>query len=347
MKIDKLIEKTTEKSEKKKWKVVVGIVVGLILALSIISVYLFVYVDVDTYLSETKGMVALYDFYDLKVGEDESAVFFVGSSVMGLSVYPPYIDEELSRRGYNIKTYNLLVESDIPLERSLEIQKIIDSKPSLVIYGVTYRSVISGISQNRLEQRTKLVYPRLNIRPDSLYLFTDEELREYVFQPPTWIYLKTFVKSAMTYNGKSASSHTWDYTVDPYGIGFRTAYSAQKNPDKIIQEAENPYDEWHPTVTDEHTRYKEALLYNVQTLEDAGIPVIILNMPLHPLTSEKITNESRQNFYNLLNQTGAVWYDMEYDYGDEFFRDSHHAMFETGTPVFSSRMVDLIIQEMS
>ena len=115
---------------------------------------------------------------------------------------------------------------------------------------------------------------------------------------------------------------------------------------EIVEASQDPNDVWRPVVTNESTICKDALLYNVRTLQNAGIPVIIINMPLHPLFSEKVTDESRQNFFDLLNQTGAKWFDMEKDYGDEFFRDSHHAMFEEGALVFSPRMADLIIQEL-
>ena len=55
----------------------------------------------------------------------------------------------------------------------------------------------------------------------------------------------------------------------------------------------------------------------------------------------------KQIFYGLLNQTGATWYDMERDYDSSFFRDTHHARFDTGALVFAPVMADLIIQELS
>ena len=129
-----------------------------------------------------------------------------------------------------------------------------------------------------------------------------------------------------------------------YTLDTRYKRTAGKNPEQILKEANDPDDPWHPIVTNESTRYKQALIYNVQTLQNAGIPVVLINMPLHPLTSEKITDESRQNFYDLLNETGAKWYDMELGCGDEYFFDSHHMTFY-GATQFAPRMAELIISE--
>ena len=100
MKIDRLIEKTTEKDGVKKWKVIVGIVVGLVIVFCLSYCYVYWYVDLDEYLSETKDIVSLYEFYDAKVGEDETAVFFIGNSIVGHPVYPPEINRILNEKGY-------------------------------------------------------------------------------------------------------------------------------------------------------------------------------------------------------------------------------------------------------
>ena len=353
MKIDRLIEETTEKDGVKKWKVIVGIVVGLGIVFAGLYGYIFVYSDVDTYLQDRKLITNLYDFYDLKVGNDETAVYFIGSSIIGRSIYPPEINNILSEKGYDIKTYNLYYTGDIPLERSLEIQKIIDSNPSLVIYGVTYRSVVSGYDKARFSERVNLVYDRLDVRDDAYVLFTPSEIEE-ICSIPNLDYFMSFVDSAQSYKasiqkyGISKNAMLYDYAIDPYGFNYRVNLDKNDETESaILKAANNPNNSWRPIITNESTRYKDAFLYNVKTLQDAGVPVVIINMPIHPLVSEKITDESRQNFYGLLNQTGATWYDMERDYDSAFFRDTVHARFDTGALVFAPVMADLIIQELS
>ena len=57
---------------------------------------------IDEYLNETKEIIHLYDFYDLNIGEDQTAVYFIGSSIIGCSIYPSYINQNLSIQGYKL-----------------------------------------------------------------------------------------------------------------------------------------------------------------------------------------------------------------------------------------------------
>jgi len=52
--------------------------------------------------------------------------------------------------------------------------------------------------------------------------------------------------------------------------------------------------------------------------------VIVINMPLNPLLSARISNETRKNYFNFLNQTGVEYYDFERAFSGEFFVDLTH-----------------------
>ena len=342
LKIVDLLNRTVrEETEIKRSIVVAGI--GAVLCITLGSFFCIFYLaDVDGYLQDTKYIINLYDFYDKKVGENEKAVFFIGSSVMAHFVYPPEINRFVKKNYSNVTAYNLYLGSDIPIERSLEIQKIIDARPSLVIYGITYRSVTDKLDYGSFFERTKLVYSRLDIRNDSLFLYTAYE-NNYFREPLSILGKRMYILSAIDYK-LNQNTQLINYTFDPFGEPLRMSFK-KHTLEEISAEVNDQHNEkWHPVVTNESTRYKDALLYNVKTLQDAGIPVIILNMPLHPLLSEKITDESRVNFYNLLNETGSIWYDLEHDYDGDYFWDSHHATFD-GALKFAPRMADLIIEQ--
>ena len=74
--------------------------------------------------------------------------------------------------------------------------------------------------------------------------------------------------------------------------------------------------------------------------------MVILNMPLHPLISEHVTEESRENFFALLDSTGALWYDYEFACPDDdyWYKDGHHIAPETGAKQFAPQMAELIIE---
>lgn len=346
MKMDRLIEKTTESGESKKWKVIVGIVVGLVFGGALfVGVCVVTESVIDRYLYSEKEVLHLYEFYDEKIGLEKSVVYFLGSSMIGDSIYTGGINEGLANAGYNITTYCLVMQGDTPHRRTVQIQNIIESSPSLVVIGVTYRDLIDPLWPS---ERVILVHDSLNIRDDSLHLFSDNEISDFNVEPNIF-YKKQYLLNSLHY--QESSSHMWDYYSHPYP-GMRHISSDNISDlivdldDSALISALNGVDkDYVGELPSELTTYKEALIYNVQTLQDSGIPVVVINMPLHPITSSYITDESRQNMYDLLNQTGAVWYDMECDYDETFFRDNHHAS-KYGALQFTPVVTDIIIQEM-
>ena len=354
MEIDKLIEKTTKKDGEKKWKVVAGIILGLVLSLSILYGLYAVTEPIvksgDTSLSTIDN---LYAFYDLNIGNEETAVYFLGSSLTSFEIYSPLIDEELQKRGYDVTTYNLFVEADTPRLRALQIDEIIESQPALVIYGVSYRT----ITTNSLHHgRTLASLSHIEFTPELKRFYTDSELislnhgsfyqKGYVFEN---------LKKAVQYIGtastpsspKEISRETaLRYAKDSTSSWVKKKSSETKDMDAVIKALDNPTNDWRPVVPSGDTLNKQAFMYNVKKLEEAGIPVVIINMPVSPLLSEKITDESRQNFYDYLDSTGVTWLDMENMYDDSHFFDYIHSTWE-GSLDFSQEMVDLIIQELS
>lgn len=327
--------------ENSKMSVIIGIIVGVSLGFSLLFGMIYIS-NVDAYIDDTKEIVNLYDFYDLNVGDNTNAVYFVGSSIVGCSIDPIQINQQLEELGYeNITAYNLAINGDTPLQRSVQIQNIIDSSPSLVVFGITYRSLVSNDWNS---ENIVLIHDNLVIRDDSLYLYSLEQLASFKIKPDI-NFKKKFILSALTYS-KSNTSRTMDYTTDHYGINMRLNFDKQKDERQIIADTENPNNVWHPILTDESTCSKEALKYNINTLKDAGISVIVVNLPMHPLTSGEISNESRENMHSFLSSLDITWYDMELDYGDEYFWDNHHMNYN-GSLAFAPVMADLIIQEMS
>lgn len=346
MKIDRLIERTTGNDRVKKWAVVIAIIVGVVLAYFGLGFYLDI-VGVNTYISETKQVVAVYDFYDLKVGEEETAVYFIGSSIIGCGIDSDEINHILKEEGYDITVYNLGIDGNDPFEQSLQIQNIIDSKPALVIFGETYNRLIQ---QTWNEEVVFLVNDKITLRPDAIHLYSLDEIWT-ILKPHTYLDNKRFIESAKKYTPKGIEQTDSVVSTDLYTLtkGASWRYNEENNPnykgyEGIVDEANSG--SWSPVITDEMTNAKEALIYNAQTLMDAGIPVVILNMPLHPLISAHVTEESRENFFALLDSTGALWYDYEFACPDDeyWYKDGHHIAPETGAKMFAPQMAELIIE---
>ena len=344
---DDIIDKTKRKEpEAKKWKVVAGIVMGLIVGGALFGL-VFCFADVDEYLISSKDILSLYHFYDTHQ-PNGTEVYFVGSSIIGSGIYPPKINEYLEKSGYNITTYNLKISSDTPLQRALHIQEIINLHPEYVIYGVSYRSITSVQSAGDTvwnSENAILIGDRVNLGSDITYLLSEDEVSDLKSESDL-MFNKRFLKSALYNKLFGKNTGYLDYEYDPYGGENARISLSSQTIKEIERDANNPEHNWRPIITNESTRHKDALIYNVKELQNAGISVILVNMPLHPLVSDEITDESRQNFYDLLDETGANWYDYEFLLEGEYFRDTHHMTYD-GALAFAPVMADLIIQEMS
>ena len=203
---------------------------------------------------------------------------------------------------------------------------------------------------------------RLLLNPDTYCIYTDEQLED-IFRDNNPFYMKIFLKGAIK-NGLSNLRSGPKKDVTP------TVYFTEKVRDQwTTPEKREKYDSLYAgkiyenvEITDnyanmtgrcacslspfttEKTQNQLAFEFILKRLEEEKIPVILLVLPQHPILSELTSSESRQNFHNYLNSTGAIWYDMEQMYGDEHFADLVHTAWN-GTVEFAPVLADIIIQE--
>ena len=343
---DDILDKTKRKEPgAKKWKVVAGIVLGLGIVMVTFLGILWI-VDVDGYL-ESKSIIKIYNAYEMKADDDSNFAYYLGDSTASYSIYPPLIREELNESGYSFSLFGVSIGNEAPLMRVLQIQNIIDSTPSAVIYAISYRHVSDY--ENWVPENLYLVHDSLNVRDDSLYLYTEDEINDinHVMNPYD---KRIFISSAFNekYKLSSSSNNKGDTSWhDEDGIYYNlgdTRGSMQHGLEEIIDAAKNPQNSFRPEVTNESTRNKAALLYISQTLAENNIPLIFISTPINPIMADEISSESRQNFHDFLNSTDAVWYDMEYAIPSEYFVDVYH-LGEEGCLLFSPMLADIIVQE--
>lgn len=333
--------------------VVAGIITGFLIA---VGLFLVGYIATEPIANadlNNKEIVKLGTFYDEKVGINETAVYFVGNSQMATALDCPLMDGHLSDRGYDIETYMLYVGGDSPRYRAVQINKIIASKPSLVIYGISYHDVTYIGDIEAAQEYFKFFRNALSLDEDLKRLYTDDELKLIEANPLDNFLLKrgyltegisAYLMSIISGNKDTAIDKANKYVKVPIDPDWARSKDTETDIEKIKCSAENPDYSWRPVVTNESSLPKQALMYNINKLQDARIPVIIVNLPIHPLISKKITDKSRQNFSDFLNQTGATWIDMETLYDEEHFRDEVHSTWN-GSQDFSKVMVNIIIKE--
>ena len=346
---DDILDKTKRKEpEAKKWKVVVGIVVGLVLGGILFgSCYVMTEPVADSYLQQSKPLLKHSAFYNNQIGKDEQSVYFIGSSVIGTAVYCPLIDSILQEQGYNIETYNSHLGADRPRIRVMEIDDIIESNPDLVIYGMTYTNMVGA----DIEPTYIMFSPNPPLfNQDLSDFFTDDELigmLEYSLFPKRGYIIDgispyfTSVFGIENHDDKLRYFMKEGYSPESLMIYEKEHY----NVENIRKTADNTYSHLDFTK-DAAINNADALVYSIQRLKDAGIPVILINMPIHPIVSDAIPQDARQDYYDILNRTGVEWIDAERYLNDEDMYDHFHKTWG-GCQKFSEMMADLIIQELS
>ena len=86
---------------------------------------------------------------------------------------------------------------------------------------------------------------------------------------------------------------------------------------------------------------KVALNYTIHLLHSQGFSVAIINMPLSPVLSQKISEDTRRNYFSFLNSTGCDYYDYESRYPSQSFSDLTHLNFR-GRKEFSEDVAKII-----
>jgi len=100
-----------------------------------------------------------YWFNSQNFDPNKKKIYLIGASQVG-RLNATYIDEYISRTNTNFEVYNLSINTDVPIKRINLLQEIIDSKPVMVVYGITFRDFLGELPN------------------------TDYALRDFIGEPP-------------------------------------------------------------------------------------------------------------------------------------------------------------------
>lgn len=332
--------------EPKKWKAYVIVAVGVLVGVGLLFGVIW-FADVDEYLQDNKQIINLYDFYS-KDHSNSTNVYLVGSSQIGRAVYTPLVNQILQDEGYNISVFSLSVDSDLPIQRLTELQEIINSNPTLIIWGVSYRDFYNKKGYDSTyylpDERFKLTHGKVKLT-DGAREFYSQDFLDSLDRLPGLFYYKTFITSSYRYKFGGNKSNI-NYTVDNYDYNYRIANTKSTSLDALKKQTSQITGYWKNEV-DINSENRYAFDYMIKEFNKQNIPVIVLSMPLHPLLSDTFTTKSIDNYFQILNETGVAYYDYEALFADASdFSDMYHMSF-SGAQKFSPLIADLIIQELS
>jgi len=111
---------------------VLAIFVALVLAVTI------TYFVNDFYNSHNQLVQSKEFFYSQKFDPEQKKIFLIGSSHVH-RINATIIENYISQTHQDYKIYNLGFDGDTPRKRIEHLQKMIESKPVLVVYGLTFK----------------------------------------------------------------------------------------------------------------------------------------------------------------------------------------------------------------
>lgn len=316
-------------------RTVLAITIAVIISL-IISILLMVYV-VPPYLRVANRAVNVFEFYEHVSGNNN--IYFIGNSMVGFGVDCEILGERSNQ--YNF--YNLVYPSDSPLRRITEMYYIKESKPVAVLIGLSY----NGLNDSYFNPN----YQADNIVPVANYVRLESSAREILpkkelelIDMNSRIYNRKFIiPSLLALIGyRDDTWIAWNFSdfIKPCDPNLDTKKNKQEVMDRLNDSKEYTY----YVVSNETTDQKCALKYIINDLRKAGIPVIILNMPLNPCLSARISNESRTNYFEFLNSTGVIYFDFEKTLQIEYFSNHVHQN-RAGQIYFSKNLCHLVANE--
>jgi hypothetical protein len=308
---------------------------------------LFIAVLLNPWLENNQRELCVLNFYSQKNTSPAPDIYFLGTSQMkeGLNCYT--VEDDLKKSAISFNCYNLAVNADSPLRRLTELNSIISSKPKIVVIGTDIRNMYSEgeIDNSRL---MLLESGRVVLDDTSTNLFNEKQRELMNLDPFTRdisnrIYIVAYL-NYITLN-KLAPNSFADYS---YRNNFKNPFQDVNNwttEQKI--ELLNEFDPVNDTVFSQYYEdsvNKRALRHLIQELHKNNSTVIIVNMPLDPLSSKKISNATLDNYRSYVNTLGVPYYDFLNRYPSSHFADTSH-MNVQGRTSFSRDMAQVIKSE--
>ncbi len=291
-----------------------NITLTIIVALAVsmlLSIALMVSV-VPSYLHNTNRAVNIFDFYEHINGSNN--IYFIGSSQIGCGVDTRIIEKHSGV--YRI--YNLGLSADNPLRRMTEISQLTQTRPYAVIIGLTYFGLCDEPLNGLHDDNIATVADKIKVDSD---IFTKDEME--LINANTIIYdRKFFLPGILGLIRKGYIDSNWNWNI----TNFTAPESLEKNStyQELIDKLKDGTWLNRFTVSEKDNRQKRALNYTIRELQKAGVHVTIISMPLNPLLSSRIPNESRRNYFKFLDSTDVPYYDFERAYSGEYFFDLTH-----------------------
>jgi hypothetical protein len=274
------------------------------------------------------------NFYERSFDSNEKIIIF-GSSQVG-QLNATHIEEKLRTNGYSFEVYNLAYQADTPEKRIKTIDKIVQLKPKLVVYGFSYRDF-------DVSPRTTLPDPKqyfhdlasqLDIKPDNPKLVILENIRS--LQSNSLLFPTT---NELTY--KNTPFFTYDLTTQ-----IQILDQTELRNEIAISEA--PKINLDTAATNKQVGL---LIELVNKLKKNNIEVVLFTTPLNRVYIDGLSESQKLTFKEILkrisNDTETNIHDLTYKYSDlQIWANISHVAFNTNSLIYSNDIAEIIQSEL-
>ncbi len=326
-------------SMKHEFKIYFLLVIALILAFGIYFLIISLYVNpfLENYSDLNRGSKILQFYQET---EDCNQIYYWGSSSIKEDIDANLIDK-INPAYCN---YNLGNPASTPLRRLIELKPTISSKPSAVIFGVTYTS----FSDNWLFPYDQYALISKDIEKKEIPIFYNETYKELLSmnELKLLLYKRKFIAPA-TKNLLEHIRSKFFKTKNPsyfkeYNQDFKSEgillQETEENDPQFNFTLENKKDFSEYAVPPKENIEKSSFEFIIKELSKNNIKVIIVEAPMNPLLLDKIDSESKDNFEGYLknisekHKISILDYTSVYD--SNYFYDGHH-LNKKGREIFS------------
>lgn len=281
------------------------------------------------------------EFFSAQNGIDEERILLIGSSHIG-HLNMTHIISQISEQNSDLVIYNLADNGDSPKFRYDDLNEIIELKPKIVFYGISYRdfnqSIESVDSQNEIfdiknfmneviPEEIKSINPQLLTRKVIRNVLDEADIIKkptYEISPPNTPFF-----AIGDLQQKISDSNELQ----------RQLLIVLPSPSKI-------------QIDDQNNEEVDKFRIIIEKLHDEGIQVVIFTTPLHSIYSDEVSDSTKKSFTNILNDIskdkGIQVYEFEDRYVElDIWNNLDHIAYNSDAIIFSHEVAEMISEEVS
>ncbi|MCK5321882.1 MAG: hypothetical protein KAJ47_01335 [Candidatus Aenigmarchaeota archaeon] len=251
----------------------------------------------------------------------ENTILFLGDSQIREDINCLIIDSEQTN------CLNLGIAGILPIQIALEKNKIISAKPKTIIFGISPLFFNENINKNDdflfFMDSNKILRDNLIINQ-----LTDKEEKILNMDRKDWILYKRKFLLPFYINFLKRSEPPKEIRYIENDFKNPYYFTEQKTQKELIEKTEDKTILNYFNMKNTSQRQWNSFSYLIEELNQAGIKVIILQMPLNPLLTEKLNRTSTSNYYHRLfdinGRHNITLIDLETEFSAEHFNDLTH-----------------------